>query len=100
MTSQLKCKIFPNGSKAWYLTDKIHQEDESIIEYTSRPKHWILDGKLHREDGPAVERADGSKYWYLNGEKLDPEEAMKDPKLKEKYPALINSMIVYQVHNS
>ena len=30
-------------------------------------KSWYLKDKLHREDGPAVEWADGHKKWYLNG---------------------------------
>ena len=40
-------KVYNNGTKAWYLNDKIH-----------------------REDGPAVELANGDKSWYLNGKKL------------------------------
>jgi hypothetical protein len=27
---------------------------------------WYLDDKLHREDGPAEEWADGSNSWHLN----------------------------------
>ncbi len=33
-------------------------------------KRWYLNDKLHREDGPAIEYASGTKYWYLNGEQL------------------------------
>ena len=43
-----------------------------MIEYTVKvysngTKYWYLNDRLHREDGPAVERANGYKYWYLNG---------------------------------
>ena len=43
-----------------------------MIEYTVKvypdgSKYWYLNGKRHREDGPAIEYADGSKYWCLNG---------------------------------
>ena len=50
-----------------------------MIEYTvkvwpSGTKVWYLNGKRHREDGPAVEYANGDKYWYLNGENVTEEE--------------------------
>ncbi len=46
-----------------------------MIEYNvkvwpSGSKEWYLNGKYHREDGPAVERANGDKVWYLNGKKV------------------------------
>ena len=37
--------------------------------YPSGTKVWYLNGKQHREDGPAVEWADGYKAWYLNGKR-------------------------------
>jgi hypothetical protein len=55
---------------------------------------------LHREDGPAMECPDGRKYWYIGGELLIPEEVIYDINYKETYPKLIESMIVYLVHNS
>jgi hypothetical protein len=39
------------------------------VEYEDGSKEWFLNDRLHREDGPAVERADGTKAWYLNGER-------------------------------
>ena len=63
-------------------------------------KHWWLNGERHRIDGPAVEWDDGSKHWWLNGKKLDPEEAIHDLELQIKYPALIEAMTIYLVHNS
>lgn len=46
-----------------------------MIEYTVKvhtngSKFWYLSNKLHREDGPAVEWASGFKEWYLNDEEL------------------------------
>ena len=40
-------KVYPNGSKFWWLNEE-----------------------LHREDGPAIEWLDGTKEWYLNGVEL------------------------------
>ena len=34
--------------------------------YDDGTKFWYLDDKLHREDGPAVECANGTKHWCLN----------------------------------
>jgi hypothetical protein len=46
-----------------------------MIEYTIKvntdgTKYWYLNDKLHREDGPAIEWDNGNKYWYLNGKQL------------------------------
>ena len=48
--SKPECKIYPGGTKRWWLNNK-----------------------LHREDGPAVEHFDGVKYWHLNGNNIHPE---------------------------
>ena len=61
-------------TKAWYLNGKCHREDGPAIEYASGHKQWYKNGKFHREDGPAIEYADGSKHWYLNGKQLTEEE--------------------------
>ena len=58
--------VYDNGSKSWYLNDKLHREDGPAVEWADGSKFWYLKGKFHREDGPAIERADGSKFWYLN----------------------------------
>ena len=34
--------------------------------YPNGTKYWYLNGKFHREDGPAIECANGTKYWFLN----------------------------------
>jgi len=60
-------KVNINGSKSWWLNDKLHREDGPAIERAEGSKLWYLNGKRHRENGPAVECADGSKEWYLNG---------------------------------
>jgi hypothetical protein len=55
-----------DGSKQWYVDDKLHRLDGPAIEYADGSKRWYVDGKRHRLDGPAVEGADGSKYWYVD----------------------------------
>ena len=65
-----KVDVYDNGSKHWFLNDKLHREDGPAIENSDGSKAWYLNDNLHREDGPAIERADGSKHWYLNGKEL------------------------------
>ena len=61
-------KVYPNGTKYWYLNGQLHREDGPAIEWANGSNSWCLNGHLHREGGPAVEYADGDKYWYLNGQ--------------------------------
>jgi hypothetical protein len=63
-----------SGGKRWYLNDELHREDGPAIEYPSGTKEWFLNGKRHREDGPAIEYPSGDKYWYLNGKYVTEEE--------------------------
>jgi len=60
-----------NGDKYWYFDNKRHRTDGPAVECASGTKYWFLDGKRHRTDGPAIERADGYKRWYLNGKQID-----------------------------
>ena len=59
-------RVYPSGSKRWYLNGEPHREDGPAIEGANGFKSWWLNGKRHREDGPAVEWAYGTKFWYLN----------------------------------
>jgi hypothetical protein len=61
-------KVYPSGTKYWYLNGKRHREDGPAIETANGGKEWCLNDERHREDGPAVEYANGGKLWYLNGE--------------------------------
>jgi len=80
--------ITPNGSRVWYLNNKLHREDGPAIEYRDGSRAWYLNDKLHREDGPAYESVDGHLYeWFLNDEKMTEKqhriavnEKMKDTK--------------------
>jgi len=63
------CKIYHDGTKEWWLNDKLHREDGPAIERADGYKAWYLNGKYHREDGPAIKRANGSKSWWLNNVK-------------------------------
>ena len=67
-------KVYPNGTKYWYLNGKLHREDGPAYESANGNKFWYLNDKLHREDGPAIEYADGNKFWFLNGERVTEEE--------------------------
>jgi hypothetical protein len=58
-----------NGSKHWYLNDKLHREYGPAIEDADGSKEWFLNDKRHRVDGPAVECANGTKSWWLNGQR-------------------------------
>ena len=60
-------KVFEDGSKFWYLNDKLHRTDGPAVEYANGGKEWYLNGKRHREDGPAIEYADGRKRWFSDG---------------------------------
>lgn len=44
--------------------------EQTVRFYKDGTKYWFLNDKLHRIDGPAIEWADGSKEWYLNGNHL------------------------------
>ena len=63
--------IEDNCTQEWYLNGKLHREDGPAIEWSDGDKFWSLNGKLHREDGPAAEYANGDKFWYLNGKRID-----------------------------
>ena len=63
-----------DGTKRWYLNDKLHREDGPAIECADGTKFWYLNGECHREDGPAVAFANGTKYWYLNNKEYSEQE--------------------------
>jgi len=63
-------KIHDNGTKYWYLNNKLHRTDGPAVEFADGTKEWYLNGKRHRTDGPAVELANGIKEWYLNDKHL------------------------------
>ena len=67
-------KVFEDGTKYWYLNDKLHREDGPAIELANGTTEWYLNDKLHREDGPAVEGAGGYKAYYLNNKPLTEQE--------------------------
>jgi hypothetical protein len=62
-------KVYPSGTKSWFLNGKLHREDGPAVEGSDGDKYWCLNGKYHREDGPAIEWSDGYKAWYLDGKR-------------------------------
>ena len=67
-------------------------------------KRAYIEHKLHYENGPAIIELSGRQTYYLNGGYVDPEESIKDPIFRKKYPKLIKSMEEYlairSIHNS
>ena len=60
-----ECKINKDGTKEWYLNNKLHREDGPALEYPTGTKRWYLNGKYHREEGPATEYREVSFYGVL-----------------------------------
>jgi hypothetical protein len=89
-------KVFPDGTKVWWLNDKQHREDGPAYEYANGTKSWFLYGLLHREDGPAIEFADGSKEWWVNGQQLT-EQEFNARKVKELTVAEIEKLLGQKV---
>ena len=69
MAGQPTCTTLPDGTKAWYVDDKLHRTDGPAIERADGHKAWYVDDKRHRTDGPAFEGADGYKAWYSDGKR-------------------------------
>ena len=91
-------KVYPNGTKFWYLNGKYHREDGPAVEYANGDKGWYLNGKLHREDDPAIEWADGTKFWYLNGIKMTEEEHQQQTNPAKEYSvAQIEALLGHKV---
>jgi hypothetical protein len=55
-----------DGSKMWYINNKLHRIDGPAIEWKSGTKEWLVNEKRHRVDGPAVMHSDGMVSWFLN----------------------------------
>ncbi len=58
-----------DGSKRWFLNDKLHRQDGPAVEWADGSRRWYLNGLLHREDGPAMVWSDGTKFWYHNNKR-------------------------------
>ena len=67
-------EIDEEGTKRWYLNEKLHREDGPAIENPNGTKFWYRNGEYHRIDGPAFEFASGYKEWYINGVEYTKEE--------------------------
>ena len=44
----------------------LHRTDGPAIEYKDGTKAWFINDKIHREDGPAIQYPSGHNQWYLN----------------------------------
>ena len=59
-----------NGSKYWYVNDRLHKVDGPAKTDRSGLNHWYKNGKRHREDGPALERNGKPLAWFYNDERI------------------------------
>ncbi len=83
--SQPEMKVDNNGTKYWYLGNKLHREDGPAVEFIVGEKYWYLNNQLHREDGPAIEGICGEKIWRLNGKAISWQELFRqanDPEIE------------------
>ena len=82
------CIIDQYGNKFWHNPKgQLHRENDlPAIEYINGSKYWWLNNKLHREKGSAIEYADGKKSWHWNGKKI---EVNNQEEFEEKLPYLI-----------
>jgi hypothetical protein len=71
-----------------------HYDNDGLIQFLDNEEN------IHREDGPANIWPNGDVEWFIRGKRLNPIKAVKSKTLKKKYPKLIESMIIYSVHNS
>ena len=75
--------IDSDGSKLWYLNNKLHREDGPACEHVGGYKAWYVNGNLHRLDGPARDWGDGRKQYWINNTLYDSlEEGLMDLALK------------------
>ena len=94
---EYKVKVYPNGTKVWWLKDKLHREDGPAWEAANGNKEWWLNGQRHREDGPAIEYGDGNKSWFLNGEYLTEKEFNNTTQTKELTIKELEAKLGYKI---
>jgi hypothetical protein len=82
--SQPELKIEQDGTKYWYLDNKLHREDGPAVEFIVGENYWYLNNQLHREDGPAIEGIRGEKIWCLKGKEVSWKQVFKNAKTKEQ----------------
>ena len=64
-----KMKVIKNKHVTKYYNDngELHRDgDLPAIERANGTKKWYIDDKLHRENGAAIEWSDGYKKWYID----------------------------------
>ena len=59
--------IDDDGTKRWWLDDKLHRLDGPAVVHSNGTIAWCANGACHRLDGPAIVRINGDKEWYKNG---------------------------------
>ena len=62
-----QCIVHTNGTKEWWVDDKLHRVGGPALVWSGGAKEWWVDDKRHRDDGPAIIWANGSKEWWVKG---------------------------------
>lgn len=63
-----RVKTLQDGTKVWYLGDKIHRDDGPAVEMADGTRYWYRNGVIHRDNGPAVEYSpNGVVEFWVNG---------------------------------
>ena len=73
---------YADGSKLWYINDKLHREDGPAEELYNDEMGWFINDQRHREDGPAVKWVNGGEQFYLYDKVVDEETVRKLGKMK------------------
>ncbi len=63
-----RVKTLQDGTKVWYLGDKIHRDGGPAVEMADGTRYWYRNGVIHRDAGPAVEYStNGVVEHWVNG---------------------------------
>ena len=88
---------YADGSKWWWVNDKLHRLDGPAIERVTGDKVWYVDDKPHRLDGPAIERVNGDKSWCINGKYYTEEEFLIKRQPKEMTMEELEKQLGYSI---
>jgi hypothetical protein len=84
-----------NGTKLYYLNNKLHREDGPAVTYPDGAKEWYIEGRWHREDGPAIEYADRHrKYYYLENKYYSEENYWKEIERRKSLKVILNNILI------
>lgn len=71
--SEYKVKVYSDGRKYHLHNGKLDCEELPSVVWPDGTKIWYVDERVHRINGPAIVYFDGAVRWYLRGQE-QPEE--------------------------